>query len=60
MRLYHPGLDTTIEVSESAATVHMKKGWVQPDDPSPSESKKAKGLDTEGTNSPAVNEGGGK
>ena len=38
VRLYHQGLDATIEVSESAATVHTKKGWApvrEPDDASP-------------------------
>lgn len=29
VRLYHPVLKTTIEATESAATIHMENGWVE-------------------------------
>lgn len=35
--LYHPDLDTSIQVNESAVRIHLKNGWTTPEETVPEE-----------------------
>lgn len=32
VRIYHPGLDRTISVPETAVTIHKESGWIPADE----------------------------